>query len=71
MEWVIVWYPRERDVFIDGQRSGRTNQMLIVREGTQTFDLGVPIDYRPQRRRMAVTGTTAATPKQIKFEQNV
>ncbi|MGH8587639.1 MAG: hypothetical protein ACREWE_16140 [Gammaproteobacteria bacterium] len=68
MEWVIVKYPRMRDVFIDGRRSGPANLMLIVREGTQTFDLGTPIDYRPSRRTVAVTGTSAADPAMIEFE---
>lgn len=69
MEWVIVRYPRVRDVFIEGRRSGPTNRVLIVREGTQTFDLGVPVDYHPQQKRVVVTGTTAATPQLIDFTQ--
>lgn len=68
MEWVIVRYPRVRDVFIDGRRSGPTNRMLIVRAGTQTFDLGSPVDYTPQQQRIVVTNTTAAAPRLIDFE---
>lgn len=68
MEWVIVNYPRVRDVFVDRRRSGPTNQILIVREGTQTFDLGTPVDYRPARRTVTVTGTSAADPEMIEFE---
>lgn len=70
MEWVIVRYPRIRDVFIDGRRSGPTNHLLIVREGTQTFHLGLPVDYRPQRQTVVVTGTSAANPQLIDFEQS-
>ncbi|MGH8472316.1 MAG: hypothetical protein ACREVJ_07680 [Gammaproteobacteria bacterium] len=68
MEWVIVKYPRVRDVFIDGRRSGPANRMLIVREGKQTFHLGTPIDYRPPRRSVTVTGTSAADPAMVEFE---
>ena len=68
MEWVIVKYPRVRDVFIGGRRSGPANQIMIVREGTQTFDLGTPIDYRPSRRTVTVTRTSAADPAMIEFE---
>ncbi|MGH8593081.1 MAG: hypothetical protein ACREX9_12905 [Gammaproteobacteria bacterium] len=68
MEWVIVNYPRVRDVFVDGRRSGPTNLLLIVREGTQTVHLGTPVDYQPARRTLTVTGTSAADPEMIKFE---
>jgi hypothetical protein len=68
MEWVVVSYPRVRDVFIDGRRSGQTNELLAAREGEQEFDLGEPVDYRPRRQIVVVTGTTAGTPERIRFE---
>lgn len=68
MEWVIVKYPRVRDVFIDGRRSGPANRILIVREGTQTFDLGKPLDYRPSRQTVTVTGSSAADPAMVEFK---
>ena len=67
MEWVVVSYPRVRDVFVDGRRTGQTNVLLIVREGTQVFDLGTPRDYRPSRRKMAVTKTSEPKPMIITF----
>jgi hypothetical protein len=67
MECVIVTYPRTRDVFIDGRRTGQTNQLLRVREGTQRFHLGTPADYKPQSRTVTVTGTSAATPLKVAF----
>jgi len=66
-EYVIVTYPRVRDVFIDGERSGQTNQPLVVREGEQEFHLGKPVDYRPRRHVVVVTGTTSGSPLPIPF----
>jgi hypothetical protein len=68
VEWVIVTYASTRDVFVDGRRTGATNQMFITREGTQTFDLGVPVDYRPPKRRVTVTDTVPADPMTIDFQ---
>jgi hypothetical protein len=67
MECVIVTYPGTRDVFIDGRRTGQTNRLLRVREGTQRFHLGIPADYAPRSRTATVTGTSAATPMLIAF----
>jgi hypothetical protein len=67
MEWVVVKYPRVRDVFIDGRRSGQTEQLLAVAEGTHRFDLGSPPDYVPDRRIETVTGTSDGAPLTIDF----
>lgn len=64
-EYVIVVYPRVRDVFIDGRRSGRTNQLLVVAAGGQKFSLGIPYDYQPRSVTVAVGSTTPADPLRI------
>lgn len=69
MEWVIVIYPRVRDVFVDNIRSGQTNAKLAMAEGTYTVHLGTPIDYNPREHTVAVTGTSEAIPMEIKFER--
>lgn len=71
MEWVKVGYPRVRDVFVDGRRWGETNRVLIVREGSQMFHLGEPVDYRPAQQRVKVTHTSATAPMAIDFEPDV
>lgn len=68
IQWMIVSYPRLRDVFIDGLRAGHTGEILAVRQGTQEVHLGSPVDYRPKRRRVTVTGTTVDAPKEISFD---
>ena len=67
MQWMIVHYPRLRDVFIDGMRAGRTDEVLPVREGTQDVDLGKPVDYTPVKRRVTVTDTSEDQPKEVEF----
>jgi hypothetical protein len=67
MEYVIVSYPEERDVFIDGQHVGKTNQTLEVETGTHTFSLGEPPDYTPPSQTKAVTDTNPIIPMEFAF----
>lgn len=67
IQWMIVQYPRVRDVFIDGMRAGETNKILLVSEGTQTVHLGQPVDYAPKKRRVLVTDTSEDHPKEVSF----
>lgn len=67
IQWLIVHYPRLRDVFIDGLRAGQTNEVMPVREGTQDVHLGKPVDYSPKKRRVTVTDTAEDDPKEVSF----
>jgi hypothetical protein len=67
LEWITVLYPRTRDVYIDDELSGATNQPLAVAQGTLQVDLGSPTDYTPAQRRVTVTGTSQTRPREIVF----
>ena len=67
MEWVMVTYPRTRDVFVDGELCGQTNVLMAVGPGTQRIDLGEPIDYTPRQRTVTVTGTSPPAPREVAF----
>lgn len=67
MEYVIVIYPEERDVFVDGQQVGKTNQTLQIETGHHTFSLGEPPDYTPPSQTVAVTDTNPIIPMEIVF----
>jgi len=67
-EYVLVVFPRVRDVFIGGVRIGQTNVLLRLRRGQYTFDLGVPVTYRPVRKVASVVNTSAIRPKIVQFE---
>ncbi len=68
MEYILVKFPNQRTVFIDGEENGSTGERLRVEEGRHTINLGDPRDYRPRWRRPSVTGTTTVNPMIIEFE---
>jgi len=69
MEYVIVRFPSSRDVYVDGEKNGRTDDSIRVDAGSHQFDLGSPQDYDPESREVAVTGTTLFDPMEIVFTE--
>jgi len=69
MEYVIVAYPTNRSVYIDGEKGGITNDVLRVEEGTHEFDLGNLKNYQPESQEVEVQGTTVLKPMQIVFSK--
>jgi PEGA domain len=67
MEFVTVHFVDDRQVLIDGQPSGRTNQTLQVQAGTHTISLGTPHDYNPAWRRPTVQNTSILKPLVVSF----
>ena len=69
VEHVMVKFPDNRPVYIDGQKNGGTNEIVRVEPGTHIFDLGAAADYQPATRRELVKGTTAIAPLVIEFRR--
>jgi hypothetical protein len=67
MEWVKCTYPEVRDVYVDGQRCGRTNRLLSVAEGTHAFSLAGPLTFTPAQVTRTVRYTTPELPMEIAF----
>lgn len=67
MEYVIVAFPTDRLVYIDGEKNGSTNTVLKVDAGTHEFDLGPVANYRPASREVMLKGTTSLEPREIAF----
>ena len=67
MEYVIVIYPTNRFVYIDGEKGGITNDVLRVSEGTHEFDFGNLKNYKPESQEVVVQGTTVIKPLEIVF----
>jgi hypothetical protein len=67
MEYVIVTFPTERQVFIDGEQDGYTNEVLRVDAGSHLFELGHLENYRPGSRKVLVQDTTPSQPLEIAF----
>lgn len=69
MEYVIVTYPTNRFVYIDGEKGGISNDVLRVSEGTHEFDLGNLKNYEPESQEVEVQGTTVLKPLEIEFSR--
>ena len=72
MEYVRVRFssedePIDREVLIDDQSSGRTNEILMVQEGHHEFRLGGPDDYTPSVQEDLVQNTGADDPMIVSF----
>ncbi|HXO40979.1 MAG TPA: hypothetical protein VN999_05990 [Thermoanaerobaculia bacterium] len=67
MEWVIVVFPGNRSVIVDGRPFGHTNENLEITRGTYTFSLGDPQDYSPPERQLLVHGTNILNPLKVTF----
>jgi hypothetical protein len=68
-ESVYVEYELVRDVYVDKQLCGKTNQLMTVQTGTHAFDLGLPPDYRPPGVIETVINTTPLNPLVIHFDR--
>ena len=69
MEYVIVKYPIKRTVLVDGEKSGFTNEILRMDEGTHTFELDGVKDYKPLSQTLEIKGTNSVNPKGVTFEK--
>ena len=67
MEHVIVTFPTNRFVYIDGEENGNTNEVLRVEAGTHVFELGNLANFRPASRKVTVQATTVLEPLEIAF----
>ena len=67
MEYVVVSFPTDRIVYIDGEQNGRTNNSLRVDAGSHLFDLGAVKNYEPESQIVIVSGTTVLDPQEIVF----
>lgn len=69
MEYIIVSFPTNRSVYIDGEKGGTTNDKLRVEAGTHEFDLGNPKNYEPGMQEVEVAATTVLQPMKIVFSR--
>jgi hypothetical protein len=68
MEYLMVQYPRKRNVLIKGQVIGSTNEIIEIEGGSYTVELSPPLNYTPSSRRITLADTSALDPKIITFE---
>ena len=68
-QYVVVRFPEQRVVYVDGRPGGVTNQVIRLGPGTHTFALEVPADYEPESQRIIVEQGTATQPMEVIFER--
>ena len=68
MEFVLVTFPTQRRVRMDGAQQGDTGQIIGVQRGTHIFDLGKPPNYAPPSVQTVVANTSQMQPLVIPFE---
>jgi hypothetical protein len=69
IEHVMVKFPDNRPLYIDGKKNGGTNEVVRVEPGTHIFDLGPAGGYQPATRRELVKDTTALAPLLLEFRR--
>ncbi|MCP4766831.1 MAG: hypothetical protein GY875_11235 [Gammaproteobacteria bacterium] len=67
MEYVIISFPGSRDVYVDGERTGRSGDVIQIEAGIHRFDLGSPRGYEPEFQEVMVSDTSAINPIKIVF----
>jgi hypothetical protein len=67
MGFLLVEYPTDREVFIDGDQVGRTKVPIEVANGLHEVRLGTGSDYSPQMQTVEVLGDPYDDPKTISF----
>lgn len=67
MEFMLVRFPEDRGVLLDGRMIGRTNETLEVEAGMHMITLDNPQDFMPESYLVSIDDTTVISPKEIVF----
>lgn len=59
----------DRDLFVGGDKQGKTNQKVELAGGTHTLTLGPPMDYTPKKVKVVLKDTTVIRPMEVRFEK--
>lgn len=68
MEYLMVQYPRQRNVLIKGQVVGATNEIIELEGGVYSVALSPPTNYTPPAQTVVLANTSALDPKTVAFE---
>jgi hypothetical protein len=59
----------DRDLFVDGEKNGTTNQTVELAAGTHSITLGPPKDFSPKKMKIVLKDTTVISPMEGRFEK--
>ena len=68
MEFLLVVYPEEREVLIEGVEAGLTNHLITLAPGTYTVSLAPPRDFFPDTQEVIVEDTSPLDPLEVVFD---
>lgn len=68
-EYLSVLYPNRRRVKINGSFQGHTNEVIELEGGRYEVSLGPPNNFTPEQVEVDLQGTTAFTPRTVRFTQ--
>jgi hypothetical protein len=67
MEFLIVRFPRSREVRVDGVPQGKTNFILQFEAGKHTVTLGPPWNFSPLEQTVLLQNTSPLDPYKVEF----
>ena len=69
LQYVVVYFEETRDVLVDGDANGQTEQTIRVGEGHHDFSLSGEKNYSPALIPKLVSGTTSIEPLELTFHR--
>jgi hypothetical protein len=68
MEYVLVNFPDDREVLIDQEVQGHSNETIEVEKGAHIISLKMPPDdFRPRQKKITLARTSSITPQEVTF----
>jgi hypothetical protein len=59
----------DRDLIVDGEKQGTTNQIVESAAGTHTLTLGPPGDFTSKQMKIVLSGSTVVSSREVRFEK--
>jgi len=69
MEYLVVLFPRNRRVKINGEFMGATNTKLEIEGGHYTVTLGPPNNFTPEKYDIDLRNTASLMPMVVEFQE--
>jgi hypothetical protein len=69
MEYLVVLFPRQRRVKINGEFMGSTNKKLEIEGGPYEVTLGPPNNFDPEKIDIDLGNTSSLKPMTVEFTE--
>jgi hypothetical protein len=66
---VKLKFLEDRELIVDGENQGTTNQTVELARGTHTIALGPPQNFTPKTMKIVLKDTTVISPMEVRFEK--